>query len=117
MGKRLQRAVLILLFLFGLAVFCYPYAHGLFIDREMESAVRIFQNQTEPSQPSSTVIVDSQDAPTPRSYPELWADMTAYNETIFAEEQSCMGKGWLSWRRKPVPHYVFPNFKTLTPHR
>ena len=35
MGKRLQKVLLALLLLLGLSVFCFPYAQGLLLKREM----------------------------------------------------------------------------------
>ena len=44
MGKRLQKVLLALLFLLGLAVFSCPYAQGFLVKREMESTVQTFQD-------------------------------------------------------------------------
>lgn len=85
MGKKLQRTLPILLLLLGLAIFSYPYVRELLVKREMKSTVRIFEEQTETQPTTSTVIPDLSQQ---RRYPELWADMTAYNETIFAQGQS-----------------------------
>lgn len=85
MGKRLQRTLPILLLLLGLAVFSYPHVRELLVKREMKSSVQIFEEQTETRPTNSTVIPDLSQQ---RLYPELWADMTAYNETIFAQGQS-----------------------------
>ena len=87
MGKGLQRTVLVVLFLVGLAVFSYPYAQGFLVKREMESTVQTFQEQQE-TRPTSVVIPDSTQPSEQQLYPELWKDMTAYNEVIFAQGQS-----------------------------
>lgn len=88
MGRGLQRTVFALMFLLGLAVFSYPYAQGLLVNREMDSTVQTFQEQKETQPTTSVVIPDSTQPSEQRRYPELWADMTAYNETIFAQGQS-----------------------------
>ena len=88
MGKRLQKVLLALLFLLGLAVFSYPYAQGFRVKREMESTIQTFQAQQETQPTTSIVIADSAQPSEQRLYPDLWADMTAYNETIFAQGQS-----------------------------
>ena len=88
MGKRLQKVLLALLLLLGLSVFCFPYAQGLLLKREMESTVQTFQEQKETQPTTSVVISDSTEASKQRQYPDLWADMTAYNDTIFAQGQS-----------------------------
>ena len=80
MGKGLQRTVLVVLFLVGLAVFSYPYAQGFLVKREMESTVQTFQEQQETRPTTSVVIPDSTQPSEQRLYPELWEDMTAYNE-------------------------------------
>ena len=88
MGKGLQKVLLALLFLLGLAVFSYPYAQGLLVKHEMESTVKTFQEQKETQPTTSIVIPDSTQPSEQRLYPELWEDMTAYNEAIFAQGQS-----------------------------
>ena len=88
MGKGLQRTVLVVLFLVGLAVFSYPYAQGFLVKREMESTVQTFQEQKETQSTTSVVIPDSTQPSEQRLYPELWEDMTAYNEEIFKQGQS-----------------------------
>ena len=88
MGKGLQRTVLAILFLVGLAVFCFPYAQGLLVKREMKSTVQTFQEQKETQPTTSIVISDSTPPSEQRQYAGLWADMTAYNETIFVQRQS-----------------------------
>ena len=88
MGKRLQKVLLALLFLLGLAVFSYPYVRGLLVKREMESTVQTFQEQKETQPTTSVVIPDSTHPSEQRLYPELWEDMTAYNDTIFSQGQS-----------------------------
>ena len=88
MGKGLQRTVLAVLFLVGLAVFSYPYAQWFLVKREMESTVQTFQEQKEKQPATSVVIPDSTLLSKQRQYADLWVDMTAYNETIFAHGQS-----------------------------
>lgn len=87
MANRLKKTVLICFFLLGLAVFCYPYARGLIVRHEMESTVQTFQEQKE-TQPTTVVISDSTEPSEQRQYADLWENMTAYNETIFAQGQS-----------------------------
>ena len=88
MGKRLQKVLLALLFLLGLAVFSYPYAQGFLVKREMKSTVQTFQEQKETQPTTSVVISDSTQPSEQQLYPELWKEMTAYNEEIFKQGQS-----------------------------
>lgn len=92
MGKGLQRTVLAVLFLLGLAILSYPYAQGLLVKREMESTVQTFQEQKETQPTTSVVISDSTQPSEQRQYDDLWADMTAYNEAIFAQGQSGLSR-------------------------
>lgn len=88
MDKKLRRILLAILFLLGLVVFSYPYAHELLVKREMNSTVKTFQGQKE-TQPATTVVISDSEHPSEgRPYPELWEDMTAYNEAIFTQGQS-----------------------------
>ena len=59
MGNRLKKAVIICVFLLGLAIFCYPYEQGLLVRREMESTIQTFQTQKETKPTTSVVISDS----------------------------------------------------------
>ena len=88
MGKKLQKVLRALLFLLGLAVFSYPYAQGFLVKREMESTVQTFQEQQKTLPTTSVVIPDSTQPTEQRQYADLWADMTAYNDTIFTQGQS-----------------------------
>ncbi|MGM9548218.1 MAG: class C sortase [Faecousia sp.] len=88
MGKRLQKVLLALLFLLGLAVFSYPHICGLLVKQKMESTVQTFQEQQETRPTTSVVIPDSMQSSEQQLYPELWEGMTAYNEAIFAQGQS-----------------------------
>ncbi len=88
MGKELQRTAIAFLFLLGLAIFCYPHARGLLVNQKMDSAVQTFQEQQETQPTTSVVIPDSTHPSEQRLYPELWKDMTAYNEEIFKQGQS-----------------------------
>ena len=88
MGKGLQKAFLALLFLLGLAVFSYPHVRGLLVKLKMESTVQTFQEQQETQPTTSVVIPDSTQPSEQRLYPELWEEMTAYNEEIFKQGQS-----------------------------
>ena len=60
MGKGLQRTVLVVLFLVGLAVFSYPYAQGFLVKREMKSTVQTFQEQKETQSTTSVGYLRSE---------------------------------------------------------
>ena len=91
MVRKIIIAIMILVFLAGLGFFLYPYAQGALIDREIQENAEDFHSRVE-VQPTtgntSTVIIDTTEPTEEQLYPDLWADMTAYNETIYAEGQS-----------------------------
>ena len=91
MVRKIIIAIMVLVFLTGLCFFLYPYAHGALIDKEIQENAEDFHSRVE-VQPTngnnSTVIIDTTEPTEEQLYPELWADMTAYNETIYAEGQS-----------------------------
>lgn len=91
MVRKIIIGIMVLVFLAGLGFFLYPYAQGALIDREIQENAEDFHSRVE-VQPTignaSTVIIDTTEPTEEQLYPELWADMTAYNETIYAEGQS-----------------------------
>ena len=91
MVRKIIIAIMVLVFLTGLCFFLYPYAQGALIDREIQENAEDFHSRVE-IQPTtgnaSTVIIDTSEPTEEQLYPDLWADMTAYNETIYAEGQS-----------------------------
>lgn len=92
-GKLRSLALLLVLFLFaaGLAIFLYPYLWGAMVDREISLNAQDFLNrdETAPTIPEVVVTIDSPTEPEEtRDYPELWADMVRYNETIYTQGQA-----------------------------
>ena len=85
----------ILFLLSGFAVMLYPHINALWMDHAMRrdadaflSFVEIPQEQMQ--QGDSHVVVHQPEGETilaPVTYPELWLDMKAYNESIFQEGQ------------------------------
>ncbi len=80
--------LLILVFMAGLGIFLYPHFHGAVVDKEIQENAQSFHNRVEVEPTNSAVIVDATQPAKERLYPDLWADMTAYNETIYAQGQS-----------------------------
>ena len=92
-GKLRSLALLMVLLMFaaGLAIFLYPYLWGAMVDREISLNAQDFLNrdETEPTIPEVIVTIDSPTEPEEaRAYPELWADMVRYNETIYTQGQA-----------------------------
>ena len=91
MVRKIIIAIMVLVFLAGLGSFLYPYARGAFIEREMQENAEDFHSRVEiqpTTEKNSTVIIDTTEPTEEQLYPDLWADMTVYNETIYAEGQS-----------------------------
>ena len=91
MVRKIIITIMVLVFLTGLGFFLYPYAQGALIDKEIQENAEDFHSRVE-AQPTtgntSTIIIDPTKPTEEQLYPELWADMTTYNETIYAEGQS-----------------------------
>ena len=91
MVRKIIITIMVLVFLTGLGFFLYPYAQGALIDKEIQENAEDFHSRVE-VQPTtgntSTIIIDPTEPTEEQLYPELWADMTTYNESIYAEGQS-----------------------------
>lgn len=88
MVRKIIIGIMVLVFLAGLGFFLYPYAQGALIDREIQENADDFHSRVEIQPITSTVSIDTTEPTEEKLYPDLWADMTAYNETIYAEGQS-----------------------------
>lgn len=98
--KSVLIALMILLFLAGIAVLLYPHIYGAIVDHEITLNAEEFlswveilpyvpdtdkeeiPDATAPIEPTEPVETE------PMLYPDLWADMVFYNETIYAQGQS-----------------------------
>ena len=84
-------ALMLLVFAAGLAFLLYPSLWGAAVDREISLNAQGFLNRdaTAPITPEVIVTIDSPTKPEEtRDYPELWADMVRYNETIYTQGQA-----------------------------
>ena len=89
--RSLALLLVLLMFAAGLAIFLYPYLWGAMVDREISLSAQGFLNRdaTAPTSPEVIVTIDSPTQPKEtRDYPELWADMVRYNETIYTQGQA-----------------------------
>ena len=83
--------VLMMVFFIGFGLTIYPYAHGAIVDMAIEHNAADFLEDfvdvvTEPV--VSLIDPAKPTVPEQRDFPELWAAMKAYNETIHTEGQS-----------------------------
>lgn len=84
-------ALMLLVFAAGLAFLLYPSLWGAAVDREISLNAQSFLNRdaTAPITPEVIVTIDSPtESEETRDYPELWADMVRYNETIYTQGQA-----------------------------
>ena len=84
-------ALMLLVFAAGLISVLYPYLWGAMVDREISLNAQGFLNRDEtvPTIPEVIVTIDSlTEQEETRDYPELWADMVRYNETIYTQGQA-----------------------------
>ena len=84
-------ALMLLVFAAGLAFLLYPSLWGAAVDQKISLNAQDFLNrdETEPTIPEVIVTIDSPTEPEEtRAYPELWADMVHYNETIYPQGQA-----------------------------
>ena len=87
--KVLLISLMIMLFLAGLTTLLYPCIYGAIVEHEITleaeeflSWVNIFAATTKPTEETQPSEPEAQ------LYPELWADMVAYNEAIYDQGQS-----------------------------
>ncbi len=94
--RRLITILMLLIFLTGLGVLLYPYAHGYLEDLRIQQDAEEFLSWVEvlpytPDPTESQVIIETQPVPTeseiPELYPELWLDVRKYNEQLYIEGQ------------------------------
>lgn len=89
MLRKLVAILMLAVFLAGLLLVMYPYIQGAIVDQEIHLEAEGFLNREPPTVTEPYVETISPDLPTvPRDYPQLWTDMAAYNETIYAQGQS-----------------------------
>lgn len=83
---------LVMLFAAGLCLALYPYVQGFVVDNIMQRQAEDFLSRVEiiPDDPASVkpIVMETESEETqPRQYLELWEEMTAYNESIYAQGQ------------------------------
>ena len=82
-------ALMLLVFAAGLAFLLYPSLWGAAVDREISLNAQGFLNRDETSPPVEVIVtIDTTEPEEERAYPELWADMVRYNETIYTQGQA-----------------------------
>ena len=114
--KNVFITAMMLLFIAGLFLLLYPYLYGGFTENRILGTPEEFLSRVElpvfvrPVQPGSTNPSDSE-KPTEalediRIYPELWADMVAYNESLFTTSQA----GLSSENAYEAPSFILADY-------
>ena len=80
--------VLLLVFLAGLASVLYPYVWGAAVDSSISHTAKDFLEREDSELPTAAVVIDSIAPERTKAYPDLWADMARYNQSIAAQGQS-----------------------------
>ena len=83
-------ALMLLVFAAGLAFLLYPSLWGAAVDQKISLNAQGFLNRdaTAPITPEVIVTINTTKPEEERAYPELWADMVRYNETIYTQGQA-----------------------------
>ena len=86
------RFLLYLILFAGIAVMAFPYIRGAIMDRRAARIAEDFLSRVivDPYREEDIVITVTEPTEEEREYPELWDAMVAYNESIYAENQSGM---------------------------
>jgi len=86
------RFLLYLILFAGIAVMAFPYVRGAIMDRRTARIAEDFLSRVvvDPYREEDIVITFTEPTEEEREYPELWDAMVAYNESIYAENQSGM---------------------------
>lgn len=86
------RFLLYLILFAGIAVLAFPYVRGAIMDRRAARIAEDFLSRVliDPYREEDVVITFTEPTEEEREYPELWDAIVAYNESIYAENQSGM---------------------------
>ena len=100
---------LVMLFVAGLSLALYPYVQGAIVDGIMARQSEEFLSRVEilSDAPEEQVIVVTEPVETePRQYLELWEEMTAYNESIYAQGQMGLANSYAY----EVPSFILKDY-------
>ncbi|MGM9628958.1 MAG: class C sortase [Faecousia sp.] len=85
MGKKVIFVLMLFVFLFGLSLLLFPLWNGALVDRQIGQAVEQFLTWEDPTVPETESTNPTEEQ---RLYAELWEEMCAYNETLYAQKQA-----------------------------
>ena len=85
MGKKVIFVLMLFVFLFGLSLLLFPLWNGALVDRQIGQTVEQFLTGEDPTVPETESTDPTEEQ---RPYAELWEEMRAYNETLYAQKQA-----------------------------
>lgn len=83
MFKKVIFVLMLCVFQIGLSLLMYPIWNGLIVDRQAEQAAELFLSEVDAVEETKSTDPTEETIP----YQELWDEMCAYNETLYAEKQ------------------------------
>ena len=88
--------MMILLFLFGAAIFFHPYINGVVVDSTLRQEARQFIDRITNPEEKIREMMEEEIIPTTseRPYEDLWEAMASYNRTIWEEKQDGLSDPW-----------------------
>lgn len=105
-GRRQRRNLLgwfgLFLFLSGLYLLVYPFLWGTTVDRDIRDNAHLFLSREESIPTEDIFIVNPTEPGETRPYADLWEDMSAYNDSIYAHGQAGLTCAY---------DYQIPNFR------
>lgn len=85
MGKKVIFVLMLFVFLFGLSLLLFPLWNGALVDRQIGQAVEQFLTGEDSTVPETESTDPTEEQ---RPYAELWEEMCAYNENLYAQKQA-----------------------------
>lgn len=93
-GKVFIIVLMVLLFLFGLGVFLYPYIHKAVVDTTLRNNAKEFIDRVAEKLREETLHEEQATVPTEPPYKDLLEAMQEYNERIYLESQEGLCDPW-----------------------
>ena len=83
MFKKVILVLRLVVFQIGLSLLLYPVWNGLLTERQAQQTVQLFLSEMDAADETKSTDPTEETIP----YQELWDEMCAYNETLYAEKQ------------------------------
>ena len=83
MFRKVIFVLMMCVFQLGLSLLMYPIWNGLIVDRQAGQAAELFLSEVDAREETQSTDPTEETIP----YQQLWDEMCAYNETLYAEKQ------------------------------